>query len=89
MKRQQLQELVRLITKQILREYIGSSQLSSVSTITPTDGSVSPSAGQTGATQPTPAEMAKIEQQKKHEKEQLLKQKQSELDSKKKEMEFN
>lgn len=80
MKRSQLQELIEIITRSVLKEYI------SIDSETSDDNLADPSSPTQD--EMTPAEKAKLEREKEMDRRDDIKQKQKELDVSKKEMEF-
>lgn len=86
MKQSQLNELVRLISKAVLKEFTLMSASSQQNNST-TDMAQDPSAPPTDAM--TSAEKAKQEREQEHQRQTAIKQQEVELDAKKKEMAFN
>jgi len=87
MKKSQLQELIRIITQQVVNEYTG--MPSSMDKSQQPDNSLITDPSTPPRDAMTSAEKSKLDRDREHQKQQQIKQKQVELDAKRKEMEFN
>jgi len=86
MKKSELNELLRLITRKIIKEYMASS--SDLNTNDDESGDSSTTGANKDASELTSAEKSKIQRDKSHQRLTDLKQKKLELDSEKKQMDF-